>query len=182
MSKTRYTAALRRLLTLTGLSLAFAAPAHAESLLGTYAAAQNDGLMTYKSGRSVIIAEEVQKARIIVRFEQKGGAYPLAGRLISASSGVYTGRGSGTMLWEVRNTGRTCGLYNNDLRLTIYEGTIFNETSGTSALGHIYAGNTPTGFTFIPGRPNGPASEVNQQIADSCAVDTDKMRFFRKTG
>jgi hypothetical protein len=179
MSKTIYTASLRRLLVLSGLLLAFGAPAHAESLLGTYAAALDSGRLVHGSNQYVE-RSLIQTASIIVRFEQKGGNYPLAGRLISASTGVYTGRGSGTTLWEVRNTGRTCGLYNNAQRLTIYEGTIFNETSGTSALGHIYAGNTPTGFVFVTGRPNGPASEANQQIADSCAM-ASPPRIFRKT-
>lgn len=182
MRDTKHLSSLRRLFMAAGLSLAFAVPAHAEALSGTYTLAHDSGRLVHGSNRYVQ-GSQIQTASVVVRFEQKGGRYPLAGRLISASadSGAYGGRGSGAILWEVRNTGRTCGLYDNALRLTVYEGMIFDPVAGASVLGHIYAGSSPTGVVFVPGRRNGPATEANQQIADSCAVASNPTRIFRKT-
>lgn len=167
------------LATIAAALTALAAPAHAEALPGSYYVVPDSGRLVHGSNQysySVPFSTD----SISIRFEQGGGSYPLKGRLMSAGAdaGPYAGRGSGAILWEVRNTGRTCGLYDNSLRLTIYEGMIFDEASGTMTLGHLYAGSTPTGFTVIPGRPNGPASEPNGQIADSCAALGH--RLFRK--
>lgn len=167
------------LATISAALTALAVPAHAESLPGAYYVVPDPGHMVHGSNQYAYRVE-FPTGSISIRFEQGGGSYPLKGRLMSAAAdaGPYAGRGSGAILWEVRNTGRTCGLYDNSLRLTIYEGMIFDEASGTVVLGHLYAGSTPTGFTVIPGRPNGPASEPNGQIADSCAAHGH--RLFRK--
>lgn len=129
----------------------FCAPVWAADIGGTYEAFNVDGYNFFS--KTLAIQRLGMQSQVTIRFEQGGGSYPWKGRLVSAEgkAGVYSGRGSGGILWELRDTGRDCQLSGEGLTATmsIFEGTVFDEARGTGAIGYAIGGQTPSGFRFI---------------------------------
>jgi len=126
-------------------------PALASDLSGTYEAYNVDGY-NFPSKELAIKQLGVQ-SRVTIRFTSAGGNYPWKGRLVAAEgkAGTYLGRGSGGLLWELRDTGKSCDLQGEGLTapMRIFEGVIFDDVRGISASGYAIAGQTPSGFRFI---------------------------------